>query len=93
MRTGKTVVISHRNERENLKSPSRLEDIVIINTDLQMKGCKNVDRFKLTLDSGSMANCVEMELAENLGELAIRFLCLRPLAAKKSLLYHQCFYK
>ena len=45
-----------------MKSPRRLEDIMITKIDLQMKGCKDVDRYKMTLDRKAMANCVEMEL-------------------------------
>jgi len=45
-----------------LKSPRRLEDILITKIDLQMKGCKDVDRYKITLDREAMANCVEMDL-------------------------------
>jgi hypothetical protein len=62
MKTAKKIVIQHRKERENLKSVSRLEDMLITKMDLQMKGYKKVDRFKLTQDRGSVANCFEMEL-------------------------------
>jgi hypothetical protein len=64
-----------------LKYPSRLEDILITKIDLQMKVCRDVDRFKLTLgwwvngelrqNGTEVSGCIKF--AENLVELVLRF--------------------